>query len=260
MKREHVVLEGLRGAFAHGQRSVQDRPGSPDDSQIFHVQHFLVDHHSQGAAGIACRDIAKARGPGDARVILVVQYRNDRLLVPAGKPGAAEILPRFGIDPHRPEFRARNQIARGTVRIRPGQRVAFHIIQALDAAIGPRVQHSDIGRCAINLLGDRQRHHVATAFDPGSGIGGRAHVANLQLLRGEGLDDPSIVRRDQQLHRHLESGFQQFLIIIDPRQPVGIILTAQQAHADDRNLLGPAAFAGRWHLGRRGSACQQEPG
>ena len=190
--------------------------------------------------------------------VLMVQHRHHRLLVPAGKASAAEILAGLGIDPLCAEFGTRNQIARRAIRVRPRQRVPLHLAERRDPAVGPHIHHRDIRVAAVLLLRHHQRHHIAVALQPGGGIRGRAHIRALELLRREGLDHPGIVSGDQQLHRHVERGLHQFFVAIDARQPVGVVLAAEQADPHHRYLLCPVTLARLRHLLRQHAPRQHQ--
>ena len=171
-----------------------------------------------------------------ARVVLLVQHRDDALLMPAGKAGAGEILAVVEVDALRLQRGARNQIARGGVRIGECQRMALHLLDRLDAGILPHDHHGIVVGRAVLLL--RHDHRLdALAVEPGAGKAGGAEFRRLELARGDALHHAGIVGGREQLHRHAELLLQQFLELVVALQAVLGVLAAQQADAELLDLV-----------------------
>jgi hypothetical protein len=185
------------------------------------------------------------------RIVLPPEHRDDRLLMPAGEAGAAEEA--FRRDAGGAQRGARDEVARGAVRIRPGHGLAAHLLEARDPGIGADVHHGDVAGAAIGFLRHQEGLDIAVRFHPGGGVGGGRHARHLDMAAGEGLHDAGVVSRLEQADRHAEGLLDQAAIGAVAADAVGLVLAAEDADADLPELLRPGPPAALRHgmLGRR---------
>ena len=232
----HRLLQIGGQCGAHRPWPIGNLAGLPDDVDVRHLEHLLVDHRAQVAAGIALGLFTLPGCPGDRAVVLLVQHGHDPLLMAAGKADLREIRAVIELDALRLQSGARDQVARGGIGIGEGQRMALHLLDRLDPRIRPH-DHDRVVECRAVVLLRHDDRLDAFAVEPGAGKAGRAEARHLELARGDALHHAGIVGRREQLHRDAELLLQQLLELRVALQAVLRVLAAQQADAELLHLV-----------------------